>query len=35
MENPALITQLPFESKLRKYRILPVIMVSDTVVYQF
>jgi len=36
IETYALIAQLPFQSKLGKYRIFPVIVVSDTaVVYQF
>jgi len=35
IENPALITQLPYQSKLGKCRIFPISAVSDTVAYQF
>jgi len=35
IENPALITQLLFQSKLGKSRIVPVIAAPDTIAYQF
>jgi len=35
IENLALITQLPFQSKLEKFQIFQVIAVPDNVAYQF
>jgi len=34
-ENPALISQLPFQSKLGKCRVFPEIVVPGTVAHQF